>query len=241
MDAFIIEKIEDYLDGRISRQELEQQLEEAAAEDIEEKINWVKSTRLAIESEGLKDQLDDLFKKQSSNKKETTVRKLNWRRSSWLVAASVAILIAGYFVFNQLQQPLYEEYRYLDPGLPSLMSSASDYELADAMTYYSEGDYRTASSKLEDLYDPSAPNDTVSYYLGASLLYQGTPEESRAYLSELANKAGSPFREKAEWLLALSHLKEGNQQDALDVLDRILADEDHPFHQKAMALREEIE
>lgn len=240
MDAFIIEKIENYLDGRINRQELEKELKETDIEDLDEKINWLKNTRLAIESEGLKDQLDDLFKKQPANK-EATVRKLNWRRSSWLVAASVAILIAGYFVFNQLQQPLYEEYRYLDPGLPSLMSSASDYELADAMTYYSEGDYQTASSKLSNLYDPEAPNDTISYYLGASLLYQDNPEESRNYLNEVVNKAGSPFREKAEWLLVLSYLKEGNRQEASDMLDRILADENHSFHQKAGALREEIE
>jgi len=240
MDAQVIEKIEDYLDGKISRQELEEQLRNAPVEDIDEEINWLKNTRLAIEAEGLQDRLADLFKEQTDNK-EASIRKINWRRSSWLVAASIALLIAGYFVFNQVQQPLYEEYRYVDPGIPSLMSGASNYELADAMTYYSEGNYQTAYAKLQNLYDPGDPNDTVSYYLGASLLYQGNPEDSREYLIEVMKSGDSPFRERAEWLLALSYIKEGKPSEAMNILEQILADEDHLFYSKAEALREEIQ
>ncbi|MDX1665740.1 MAG: hypothetical protein R3350_00840, partial [Saprospiraceae bacterium] len=198
-----------------------------------------RNAQLAIESEGLKDQLEDLFEEKASQ--ENNIRRLNWRKTSWSIAASIAFLVIGYLVFDQLQNPLYEEYKYVDPGLPILMSESSNYELQDALTYYSEGSYETAFSKLRDLYKPADPNDTVSYYLGASQLYRGNAADSRKYFERVIDDSGSPFREKAEWLQALSYLKEGDQKSTQQALDRILSDEDHLFFQKARQLREEIE
>lgn len=239
MNAKILEHIESYFEGDISRQELEQRLQEAGVTDVDEQVDWVRKARLAVEAEGLKDQLGEVFQQQTLRK--ANVRRVHWRRSSWLIAASIALLVIGYLVFAPLQPSLYEKYTYVDPGLPSLMSDADNYELADALTYYSEGNYQTAYSKLYSLYNPDQPNDSIAYYLGASLLYQDEADDARPYLRQVAKNRSSAFQDRAEWLLVLSYLTAGDEAAAREVLRPILSDTSHLFYSQAESLQEEIE
>ena len=238
MDATTIEKIEAYLEGRLPRPALEAGLSEEERTGLDEQIEWVRAARLAVEAGGLERQLDELLPRTA--RQEATVRPLWRRRAAWLAAASLALLLIGYGVVQVLQAPRYDSYAYLDPGLPSLMSEADNYALADAMTYYSEADYATAATKLRSLYNPTASNDTVAYYLGASLLYQDSFQVARPLLETVATRGKPPFRQRAEWLLVQSSLQAGETNAARRALSPILDQPGHPFFEQAESLRREL-
>jgi len=238
MDADRIERIEAYLDGRLTRRALEAGLADQERAQLNEQIEWMRTARLAVEAEGLKRQLDGLLERPAE--KKATVRPLWRRRSAWLVAASIALLVIGYGVVQQFQSPGYDAYAYVDPGLPSLMSEAADYELADALTYYSEADYATAATKLRSLYNPTAVNDTVAYYLGASLLYQDSFQVARPLLETVATRGKPPLQQRAEWLLVQSYLQAGETDAARRALSSILDQPGHPFFEQAESLRREL-
>ncbi len=239
MDATTIEKIEAYLEGRLTRQTLEAGLSEEERTGLDEQIEWVRAARLAVEAEGLKRQLDELLPRPA--RREATVRPLWRRRAAWIAAASLALLLIGYGVVQVLQPPRYDGYAYLDPGLPSLMGEADNYALADAMTYYSEGDYATAAARLRRLYSPAAANDTVAYYLGASLLYQDSLQAARPFLETVADTGAPPFRERAAWLLVQAYLQAGDEAGARRALAPVLDDAEHPFYEQAQQLRRELQ
>ena len=105
------------------------------------------------------------------------------------------------------------------------------------MTYFGEGDYAKAEEKLMAL-QPS--NDTITYFLAASQLYQGKTELVDAALQPLANDQTSGFSQKAAWLRVLTALKIKDQAKARQLLVPILADANHDFYDKALELQKDL-
>lgn len=261
MNPDLLEKIEDFLEQRISKAELEDYAKENDVRDLNEKIEWFKESIMAIEADGLRDQLQDLFSDESlridpnknstlqkdySSKQETKgsdeeskVRKLNPMR--WLVSAAAALLIfaVGSYIFSSLNQSgsnLYAEYEYKDPGLPITMSQSDNYELYDALTYYEEENYETAEAKLSKLLSSKSTNDTLLYYIGACQFYQNKISLAKANLIQVEKDDQSIFNDKADWLIVLCHLKENKTAKAKEKAGKILQQEGHEFREKAEKL-----
>lgn len=57
MDTALLEKIEAYLDGQLPREALELFAATAGVADLEREIAWVRDLRLAIEAEGVREQV----------------------------------------------------------------------------------------------------------------------------------------------------------------------------------------
>ena len=170
MKKEILEHIEAYLNGEIDRSELDKRADALSEEAIDEKIEWFRNSRTAIETVGLREQLQQVVSdSRQSETKSATIRSIRWK---WAVAASILIVAIAYIGINQLREPsLYAQYEYVDPGLPVLMSQSKDHLLYDAMTYYGEENYEVTIDKLRAIQDQYPGNDTISFYLGASLLY----------------------------------------------------------------------
>jgi tetratricopeptide (TPR) repeat protein len=241
MTAEFIEKIEAYLEGQISKGEL-QKLAEAAGikdKDLDKEIRWFQNSRTAIEAAGLRDQLAEALPK--AQKTEAKVRRLRPARVILAIAASALVLVVAWWAITREQQAdLYAQFEYKDPGLPVLMSQSEEHQLYDAMTYYSEEDYATTAEKLKDLQLKSPSNDTINYYLGASLLYLGQADEARQTFGKVLLKENSEFREQAQWLQALSAVQEKDYAAARNFLNSIMKQEDHAFFSQAKNLNEAV-
>jgi len=237
MSAEFIEKIEDYLDGKISREELQQLADAEGVENLEQEIQWLQDSQIAVEAAGLRDQLQAALPKSQAPK----VRRLKPVRTILAIAATLLLLVIAYFGFLRDDTPsLYAKYEYVDPGLPVLMSQSEDHLFYDAMTYYSEGNYAVTEEKLQQIRDQYAGSDTLLYYLGASQLYQGESQEAQESLQQVVATENSSYAEKAEWLLVLSALRAENEAEAQRLVQQILDNPDHAFFAEAENLQEEL-
>lgn len=239
MKAEVMEQIEAFLAGRIDREQLEAQAREQEVTDLDAEIEWVREAQTAVEAAGLREQLQATLPRPATAR----VRRLRPGRRLLAIAATVLILVAaGLWLIlgnGPESERLYAEYEYVDPGLPVLMSQSDEYALYDALTFYSEGNYSVAIEKLRALPDTYAGNDTLNYYLGASLLYDGQPEAARAALERVRTDAGAAFAERAQWLRVLAALRDGNRVRAEPILDEIIANPDHAFRAPALRLQAE--
>jgi tetratricopeptide (TPR) repeat protein len=234
MKAELIEHIEDFLDGRITRAALEEKADMLGTEDLEENIQWVEDSRTAVEAAGLREQLNEIL----PATRKAKVISLRSLRPVLAVAASVLLLVVAYFGLRGGENSrLYKQYAYVDPGLPVLMSQSEDYLLYNALTYYNEENYEVAIEELTKIKDQYAGNDTLSYFLAASLLYEGRTEEARTLFDEVVLQGNSGFKERAEWLQILCAVKEKDIAAGKVLLEQVLNNPEHEFYQKALALQ----
>lgn len=239
MNELLIENIEAFLEGEISREALQKMADDAGIANLEEEIQWVKDSQVAIEAAGLRQQLKDTLPK--AGKKEARVVRLRSIRRVLAVAASVLVIVVAYWGLNRGgQSSLYANYEYVDPGLPVLMSQSKDHQLYDALSYYSEGDYSVAEEKLLQIQADYPNSDTLSYYLGASQLYQGKTQAAQSALQEVKNFNGSRFQQRADWLLVTAALKEKDLEKAAKLADEILNTSDHEFRDRAQDLLQDL-
>ena len=238
MTAEFIENIEDFLNGKMDREDLEKIAKEQGISNLDEEIEWFKDSLSAIRAAGLRDQLKEILPKPQ---KEAKIRRLG--RNRWIIgiAASVLLIVIAYFGFvDGNNSTLYAKYEFVDPGLPVLMSQSEDFSLYDAMSYYGEGNYATAEEKLLQLEAASGANDTVSYYLGASQLYLGKAELAINALQQVADQEESKFKQKAQWLIVLTALKSNELAEAQDLLETVLENPEHTFYEDAQELQKEL-
>ena len=239
MNATFIEQIEAYLEGAITKAELEAQAKAAGISNLDQEIQWFQDSQTAVEAAGLRDQLKEVLPQAPTQ--TAKVRQLRPMRTIMAIAASVLVLVVAYVAFFQTNDTdLYAQYEFVDPGLPVLMSQSDQYELYDALTYFGEADYQVAAEKLRGL-QAQMDNDTLHYYLGASELYLGNTEAAQQSLEPVLKNETSSFYPQAQWLSVLTALKAKNYDLAKTRLEPVLGDEDHPFQAQAKALAQELE
>lgn len=240
MEAEQIQHIEDYLDGRMDRKKLASYFSELKTDELEQEIEWVRNARLAVEMNGLRTQLKEVF--ETEHKETPIVRRMKLWRPVLAIAAALAILLAIYLGLNSRSTTpsLYASYAYKAPNLPMLMSQSENYTLYDALTFYGEGNFEEASRRLMKVKEGQEANDTVNFYLGASLLYEGKSAESKAFLEDNSLE-NSSFQAQAAWLLVLAYLKEENYPKTREYLQPILEDQTHPFYNQALQLMKDVE
>ena len=240
MNPALLENIELYLEGAMTRQELEEKLTSEEVAQLEENIEWVKNSRLAIEAVGLREQLKEVLPEPSkleANDAKVIPFYRNTRQLYWIAASLVILVVAFFGIYTNSQSGLYEKHLYTDPGIPVLMSQSDQYQLYDAMSFYSEGNYEVAAQKLKALQEELGATDTTTYYLGASLLYQDKPNEAISYLKEVK----VDFKQKADWLLLLAYIKDEKPEEAKASLANILSNEQHLFYKEAQELYQELD
>ena len=137
------------------------------------------------------------------------------------IAAAIIIGI-GLFWMNQnpSNDRIYAKYFTPDPGLPTTMSTTTNYTFFDGMVNYKQGDYKTAIAKWTPLEQKSSGNDTLQYFLGVAYLADNNPKKALPYLNETVNNAESVFFEDATFYLGLAYLKEDNIEASRTALEK---------------------
>ncbi len=246
MKAEEIQKIDEFIQGEITYPQLIAYAESVGLTNVDEKIEWVRNAGIAIEADGVRHQLKDLIAKTedkgSSNKE---ARVLSMKPIRWVIgiAASALVLVTGYWALFQQDGMAnqYAAYEYVDPGLPVVMSQSSNYALYDALSYYSEENYKKTIEKLLILQDEGESSDTILFYLGASQLYNQDPHSAQTTLNSVLEYPDSKFIEKTEWLLVMCALKENDTALAKSQLNKIANNANHLFNRKALDLQKTLD
>ena len=170
-----------------------------------------------IESQALKEQLDLFHNDIQTEKKSSKVRFIQFAKMG--IAAAIVLCI-GFLWMNKnpSNEQLYAKHFTPDPGLPTTMSTTSNYTFFDGMVNYKQGDYKTAIAKWSTLEQKSPDNDTLQYFLGVAYLADKNNSKAIPYLNKTVNNAKSMFFEDATFYLGLAYLKEDNISDAKKTL-----------------------
>ncbi|WP_026451241.1 tetratricopeptide repeat protein [Aequorivita capsosiphonis] len=140
------------------------------------------------------------------------------------LAASILLLIgvsawAIFYTGNSAQKVFSENFRP-DPGLPTTMGTASQYEFYYGMVSYKRKEYTEAISRWEPLYAANPKNDTLVYFLGVANLANGNARQAENYLKLATKKTESAFYEDIQYYLALAYLKENKIKEATESLSK---------------------
>jgi predicted Zn-dependent protease len=208
----LLETVERYINKTMTKDELLKFEEKLQDFNFKTQVDDIKTLLLGIETQSLKEQLDEfhqeILEHKSTKKTSPKVRFLNFKN----IAAAAAIIIAiGSFVYfgGNSNQKLYAKYFKPDPGLPTTMSSNTNFEFYDAMVYYKHGDYNIAISKWEKLLNNKPKNDTLNYFLGVAYLANKDETNAITHLNTALQNPENNFKNETYYYLGLAYLKSG--------------------------------
>lgn len=218
-----LEAIERYINGTMAEDELkifESQLETDS--EFKTQVEDIKRLLTGIETQSLKEQLNEFHKdlqKQPSQKKSPKILYLQFKKLA--AAAAIIVAVGSFWFFNQSpNEKLYSKYFTPDPGLPTTMSSSSNFEFYDAMVNYKQGDYTTAIKKWELLNAKTSNNDTLNYFLGVAYLASEKEDKGLVYLEKASRNSQFALSNDAFYYLGLAYLKQENIKKAKEYLKK---------------------
>ena len=180
-------------------------------------LAFAKKAYAHLQKQKQRQALKNMLKETAAPHHKEKTKVISFSRRKWLsVAASIALLIALFFVFkdrflpNQ-QLPSYADLEQHTPLALTQMGGEDTYA-TQAEAAFNKGDYQAAGAALQ-AYLQEKPNDRLAQlYLAISLIETGQQEEARKWLEPLLQSVD--FKEKAIGYMALSYHKEGKDKQA---------------------------
>ena len=209
----LLETIERYINKSLTNDELLNFEEKLQDPKFKTQVNDIKTMLLGIETQSLKEQLDEFHKEipksEITQEESQKIYFLNFK--SMATAAAIIIAIGSFWFFSgNPNEKLYAKHFAPDPGLATTMSETANFEFYDAMVNYKQGDYRTAISKWEILLESKPQNDTLNYFLGVAHLANKDDKTAIKHLNIVAQNDDTNFKNDAYYYLGLAHLKANN-------------------------------
>ena len=247
MDQANFERIEAFILKRMNEQERKAFLQEMV-EDDELRSEVALQTEMihAIETESMQATLsamhDEHFGEASRQNKRQGVFRLP---RGWAIAASVAALITvGWFLLRNSEaastDQLYTQYYSTDPGLPTTLNLQKNRPFVEGMIDYKMGKAEAAIERWRPLLQGAPSNDTLQYYLGMAYLEADQINLAVKQLEQVELSSTS-FSGRAQWYLALAHLKNANTTEAIRLLRQIAEGDDGEFRDQAKQLLLDLE
>lgn len=217
-----LQAIERYLTDAMTEAEKKAFAEQLSNDPaLQEKTREVQTILLGIQEEGLREKLAAIHAENFSPAQNKVI-VFSIRRM--MLAASVLLLvIIGIWLLNspgKNSNKLYSRYYSPDPGLPTVMSAALDYDFQKAMVDYKNGNYAAALDSWQNLLPAKPGNDTLLYFIAAAKQAQGQEEEAMTTLKAVADNSLSVFQKDACWYLGLCYLKTGDTKNAITYFER---------------------
>jgi tetratricopeptide (TPR) repeat protein len=166
----------------------------------------------------------DYFQGKGAELPQLKVVRNNMRR--WIaLAASVTLIAAAVWFFNQGGTPDYEQYAQHTPLSLTVMGNTAQAK-TDAETAFGQKDYARALAALDQVLIAEPDNIKATFYRGICILEIGRGSEARAVFESIA-AGNSALREDAVWYIGLSYLKEKDLEACKAVLGKISVGEAH--------------
>lgn len=217
----LLETIERYLKGTMSSDEhtsFELQMEMDAK--LRQQVDDTRIIFSGIRKAVLKDKLNVVHKKIIQDRKiipDNAPKVFKPYFRTLTIAASVLILIGGFWFFNQQpnNEKLFEQFFEPDRGLATVMSTTDNYDFDDAMVDYKNEKYDVAIQKWNVLLKSKPKNDTLNYFIGVAHLANKNEVKAIDYLKKTIEVENGAFALDAYYYLGLAQLKLNNAQAAI--------------------------
>jgi predicted Zn-dependent protease len=212
------EKLESYVMGTMDSSKIglfEAELETNA--ELKNQLQEVRAMIIGIESAVLKDKLNEFHEELNPVRKLKSAPANSKRILKWAVAAIFVTAIGLLWMMNSgsANEKLFAEHFKPDPGLPTTMSSGSNFSFYDGMVDYKRGDYSSAIQKWENLMAlEQDPSDTLNYFLGVAYLANKNATNAIPYLKATLKQDQSMFQRESYFYLALAFLKQNDTESA---------------------------
>lgn len=219
------ELIEAYLNNQLNTEDLAEFEKRLLLDnDFNNKVQDLKTILFGIETQALKEQLNQLHKNIDTEHLITPEKEVVVRRRSWHYMAIAAVLVIAlgcfWFLGKDSNNSLYATYFTPDPGLPTTMSNEGSYEFYKAMVDYKQGNYNRAISSWQTQLLIKPENDTLNYFIGVALMANKNDAESIKYLQKTTELPANTFKNEAFFYLGLAYLKTDNQTLAIKALQQ---------------------
>ena len=219
-----LEQIENYLNAALSPADAEAFRKRLQNEPpLQQKLEQIKLLVLGIKEAALKDQLNG-FHKPFTGPVVTIKKGDRNNKKYWLVAASVAIIVAvGALLLadqKNSNEKLFARYFTADPGLVTSMGTTDKYDFDRAMIDYKTGKYKEALAGWNKLLLSKPGNDTLTYFSGVTQLALNNTNEAITSFTQTIHQPNSVFRSDAYWYLALALVKNDRAAEAINYLQQ---------------------
>ena len=214
--------IDRYLDDELEnneRAEFESRLEQDA--DWREAVASVRAMRIGIQEAALAQKLPEFHEELTSTGTEVRMSSKTSGRSwmKWAAAASIlAIASLGWWFWSGQKESgdekIYADYYQPDPGLPTVMGPAEDFEFQQGMVDYKAGNYSVAIAAWEKLLVRFPDSDTLTYFLASAWQADKKFEKALPLFEKVAGQPSSKLAPDAAWYLGLLYLRKGEQEKA---------------------------
>ena len=234
--SLTLEVLMDYLEGRLSEQEVAR-VDQILAEEPEW-IDVLENLELGLEKDPdirakaksfTQAASEAAFRaspedETSTSAPEAKVVKLPfWRQPIWQMAAVILVLLlpAGWLL-TQNNGPYIDQMSelYLQPfGVTDIRSVPSAAEILDqGLAAYQQGNYAQAAHDLAVITDSQELNKderlTATMYLGLSYLFSDAYDSATSELEKVVQAGKTPYEMYAKWYLAWSYWKSGKTEKA---------------------------
>ncbi|RNC86798.1 MAG: hypothetical protein ED556_05080 [Winogradskyella sp.] len=235
------EEIERFLNGEMSAEETKA-FETKIASDVllAKEIEAEKTARAFVNLAGrmtLKEQLE-IFE---SEMKPGSRRVLPLWIKRGLRIAAILIVSFGIYQFTVGQKvntsEVYETY-FLDYDAPSnLRGSYEDVLFNNAFDHYRRENFDEAINAFNAL-NAVTSNTIVHFYTAMSYLSQDSPDYKKAMSQlDMVLETHNNYSQQARWYKALILLQQNQKDDALELMDYILANQHYKYQQAKEILR----
>lgn len=218
MDQNLLKKIEDYLMGKLSEEEVAIFEREMAADaDLNEEVQRMKLIRDSIEfygDENLKKKFD-VIHEEVTKKKSALTYHIN--TGKMIAAAAIIVsLVSSVFLLNTFEnkniEDIYEEY-YEIPAINNV-SRDNDEPLDLAESYYKKNDYERAflAFSEEKVKNPDQLN--LVFYMAICAHETGRDSTARVLLEEIIRQDHPAMLDDAKWYIAMNYLSRNEPAEA---------------------------
>ena len=156
-------------------------------------------------------------------KQETAKKVVRFKPWQYAMAASVVLLI-GIFTFNNFSNPTFNDYNNYDI-ISLTVRGEQDALLKTAENAFNNENFAKAEAVFGQLLAHDDSNKELQLYRGIALLELDKFDEADSLFSRLSNMP-SVYKNKAIWYLALSKLKQEDNNACLKILRTIPEDAD---------------
>ena len=229
------EKLVRYLDGELTPEEkagIEQEL--AADIAFNEEFENLKTARSLIQYEGLRNKVSGIHKEMMKELKDPRKRPAGRIvRYTIAVAASIVLIVGAYLVYNFIMLSSENVFasRYQPYELITLRGN--DTTAGTIEKAYREKEYKKVLSIKKRSKQLTAKEQFLS---GSAALeikdYIKAIESFKAVLKDNSAQDKMEWKDEAEYYLALAYIRNKDYDLALDILNTIKSNPQHPYHSR---------
>lgn len=226
-------KIDQFVNGQIERSELISGLSADEIAEVDGQLQMVEDIRVAGELDEVRSQVKGLT---FGEKSKVRVFKLSSLYKYLGAAAAVLFLLVAYNTLKNQRHPLLEEYANIKEGLPTVMGDAQHYDFDDAMTFFKEGDYKTALEKFATVdVSKDIGQDVLDYFTGLCHFHLKRYDRAIEILDNI--ESTSTYKSKSLWYVLMCYVAAEDRTRVDAQLDLILSDPDHPYIDRARSFQ----